>query len=256
LKKDNLSERYLSSLKTDKVGTAWQYIVREEKRKEEEDDPYWQDLNLSLKETIIKPVDISLAKEIIEEYEWLGCMPAIVIHCYGIFFGDVCGGVVVFSTEYAENLGVWDKYGYTGKMILLSRGVCLHWTPKNTNSKLIMGAIRQLPKKFEVITATVDALAGEIGTIYQACNFHYVGVMRKSKTRLAVIIDGKLYGSRSMRAKFGTQKRSIILKKHSDAKFIKQKSKERYFLFRGKDKERHLDSISHLIKPYPKRKNE
>jgi hypothetical protein len=42
-------------------------------------------------------------------------MPAIVKYCYGIFFGDICGGVVVFSNEYSENTGVWDKYEFTNK---------------------------------------------------------------------------------------------------------------------------------------------
>lgn len=197
------------------------------------------------------------AKEIIEKYEWLGCMPAVNKYAFGIFFGDLCGGVVVFGPEYSENLGVWDKYGFTGKMLLLSRGVCLHWTPKNTNSKLIMGAIKFLSPKYEVITCTTDHLAGEVGTIYQACNFHYVGAMREngkgSKERLGVIIDGKLYGSRAIRSKVGSQKKEAILKLYPTAKFIKQKSKHRYFLFVGKNKHKHQKSIEHLIKPYPKR---
>jgi len=127
--------------------TAWQYLKRVEKAKEEQSHPYWEHLDLNLKNAEVRQVDRQLASKIITEYEWLGCMPAISQYYYGIFFEDICGGVVVFGAEYSENTGVWDKYGFTGKMILLSRGVCLHWTPKNTNSKLIMGAIKLLPKK-------------------------------------------------------------------------------------------------------------
>jgi len=251
----NIADRYIESSEKDGVGTAWQFAVREEKAVEEAENPYWKDLNLSLKNAVVKEIDRSLAKDIIETYEWLGCMPAISQYYYGIFFDGVCGGVVVFGTEYAENTGVWDKYDFTGKIILLSRGVCLHWTPKNTNSKLIMSAIKMLPEKYEVVTATVDSMAGEIGTIYQACNFNYVGIMRKTKSRSGFILDGKLYGSRSIRAKFGTQKKERLLELRPDIQFIKQVSKSRYFMFRGRHKKTHLSAIKHLIKEYPKRKS-
>jgi hypothetical protein len=99
---------------------------------------YWDDLDLELSHSVVKPISFKTAKVIIEEYEWLGCMPSIVWYCFGIYFSGVCGGVVVFGPEYSENLGVWDKYDYTGKMILLSRGACIHWTPKNTASRLII----------------------------------------------------------------------------------------------------------------------
>lgn len=161
----------------------------------------------------------------------------------------------MFAQEYAENLGTWDKYQWTGKIILLARGVNMHFCPKNANSHLIMESIKMLPEKYKVVTCTVDELAGEIGTIYQSCNFDYVGVLRKVKTRTGCIIDGKLYGSRSLRQKFGTMNRDEILAIHPDAKFIQQKSKARYFHFRGDKRERRENrkKIRHLIKPYPKR---
>lgn len=166
------------------------------------------------------------------------------------------GGVTVFSQEYAENMGVWDKYGYTGKIILLARGVNLHFCPKNANSHLIMESIKMLPPQYQVVTCTVDALAGEVGTIYQSCNFVYVGVMRKGKDRTGCVIDGKLYGSRALRQKFGTQKKEIILERCPNARFVKQKSKGRYFYFRGDKKQRResYKSIEHLVTEYPKRK--
>lgn len=253
-----------STLHSDIIGEAWQYQVRKQKALEESVNPYWENLDLTLSNSIVRPIDVKLAKRIIEEYEWLGCMPAIVNYCYGIFFRDivtgeeVCGGAVVYGKEYAENLGVWDKYGYTGKLLLLARGVCLHWTKKNTNSRLIMESMKLLPPEYEVITCTTDNLAGEVGTIYQACNFDYVGVMRKGKERTGCVIDGKLYNSRSLRAKFGHQRKKDILEMYPNAKFIKQKSKDRYFYFRGdkRTRRRNRAAIEHLIKPYPKRTTE
>jgi len=259
---DELKPDYSKPLQ-DSIGEAYQYKIRLKKAEEEAKNPYWLNVDLDLSKAIVKPVDKALAKKIIEEYEWLGCMPAISMFCYGIFFGDLCGGVVVFGTEYSENLGCWEKYGYVGKLLLLNRGVCLHWTPKNTGSKLIMRAMKMLPEKYEVITVTTDHLAGEVGTIYQACNFHYIGSMRdsnpnvKSKNgdRFGVIIDGKLLSARACRAKFGSQKKADILKHHPDAQFVKQKSKHRYFFYRGNKEtsEKNRKAMEHIIKPYPKR---
>ena len=145
------------------MGTAHQKIIRDRKAESDKINlfgSYWEELDLDLKKAVVKPIDIRSTKKMVEEYEWLGCMPTIVWYCFGIYFDGVCGGVVVFSPEYIENLGKWDKYDYTGKIILLSRGVCLHWTPVNTNSKLIMSAIKMLPKKYKVITATTDHFIG------------------------------------------------------------------------------------------------
>lgn len=249
------------------IGIAHQKIIREEKAitdKKELFGAYWDNIDKDLSKTVVRPINMITAKAMVEEYEWLGCMPAVSWFCYGIYFGDYCGGVVVFGAEYIENLGRWDKYDYTGKIILLSRGVCLHWTPINTNSKLIMTAIKMLPEKYKIVTATTDHLAGEIGTIYQACNFYYVGSMRdanpnipnsKNGDRDGWIIDGKLYGARALRLKFGTTKIEDLNERCRNVKKVKQNSKHRYFLFRGSKSEQkyHKQKIEHLIKEYPKR---
>jgi len=231
-----------------------QYIRRLEKAEEDKHNlfgAWWEDIDTAFAKAIVREIDIVTAKAVIEDYEWLRCMPAVIWHCYGIYFDNrACGGAVVFGPEYSENLGVWDKYGYTDKLILLSRGACAHWTPRNTASYLISRAVKLLPRKYKVVTATVDSLAGEIGTIYQACNFIYVGRMRATPTRSAWKLDGRLIGSRSMRAKLGHQRRNEIPLEH-----IEQVSKERYFYFRGSSRERRLlrETISHLEKSYPKR---
>lgn len=243
------------------VGKAHQRIVREEKALTEPTP----DIDLSPSNAVVRPISREEAKKIILEYEWLGCMPAIAKYFYGLFFGDHLAGVTVFGTEYSENLGCWDKYGFTGKMILLARGACVHWAPKFSGSMLIRKSIDLLPPQFEVVTSTVDELAGEVGTIYQACNFHYVGVIRDKNpniknaggSRFGVLIDGKLYGARSIRAKIGSQRKADILKAFPDSKieFINQKSKARYFCFRGskKNQKQHFKAIQNIIEPYPKR---
>jgi hypothetical protein len=239
---------------------AYQRIIREEKSK---DSKEVIPKKVCIKKAVVKEVSREQAKEIIEEYEWLGCMAAVNWFYYGIFFEGICGGVVIYGQEYIENLGKWDKYGYTGKIILLNRGACVHWAHPHSASKLIRQSMKMLPEKYKVITATVDDLAGEIGTIYQACGFHYIGSMRdnnpnlrsKKGDRSAWLINGKLYGARALRQKHGTTKLGILEQHYPDIKRVKQNSKSRYFAFRGskKDKKELKKAIESFIKPYPKR---
>ena len=251
------------------VGQAHQSLMRQEWAEIERKNLGFQPKDVSLDSAVIRPIERRDAKPVIEQYEYLKCMPAISTHHFGIYFdtpaGERLGGVLVYSPDYAKNLGHWDKYGYTDNMLLLSRGVCLWWTPHNTASYFISRANRWLRDNtdFRVITATVDAMAGEVGTIYQSLNWNYVGSMRranpnikvKTRSRFGVIIDGKLYGSRAIRSKIGSQRKAEILKRWPDAQFVKQREKDRYFTFLGTKREKRelRKSIEHLILPYPKR---
>lgn len=244
---------------------AYQYKIRKEKERTEKLD---FDINLvNLKNTKIKRIDKPTATKIVLEYEWLRSMPFANKYFFGIYFivneREYLGGVLVFGNEYSENTGAWAKYGFENKMLLLSRGVSLWWTPKNTASFFISRALKWLKEntKYRIITATVDKAAGEVGTIYQSLNWHYIGLMsgnyhgNKMATRFGVIIDGKLRFSRWMRNKIGSIRREEVLKHYPDAIFVPQYRKERYFYFIGgrNENKKYYNSIKHLIQPYKKR---
>lgn len=258
------------------VGKAHQRVIRERRAQATDDlfGAWWKGIDTDIATATIQPISRSLCQEIILEYEWLGCMPAVTWFHFGIFFGRHCGGVVCYGPEYSENLGIqareqgrkcadWSKYGYEGRMILLSRGACTHWAHPHSASKLIRGSMKLLPEKYEVVTATTDEAAGEIGTIYQACGFHYVGSMRDANpnvtsTRLdrdAWKVGDKLYSMRSIRAQIGNCRQEDILARWPNAVRVRQHSKHRYFAFRGNKRVQrtHLEAIQHLVKPYPKR---
>jgi hypothetical protein len=97
----------------------------------------------------VRPIPLADARAVIERHEWLGTMPAVARYAFGLFFGDRLGGAVVYGDEYAENRGVWDRYGFTGRVIALLRGACLPWAHPHAASKLIRGvdgaAARALP---------------------------------------------------------------------------------------------------------------
>ena len=83
---------------------AHQRIVRERKEIEDADNVFgkwWEDIDVDIKKSVVKPVERKQAQEVIEQYEWLGCMPAMVKYCFGIFFENNLGGVVVYSHEYS-----------------------------------------------------------------------------------------------------------------------------------------------------------
>ena len=192
---------------------------------------WWEFINTDISKSEIREIDYKTCEKIILDYEWLRCMPAVVWYMYGIYFDNNLGGVVCYGPEYSENLGIqareqgrkcadWSKYGFENKMILLSRGACVHWAHPHAASKLIRSSMKLLPNKYEIVTCTVDEAAGEIGTIYQACGFHYVGSMRESNAnvkssymdRAAWLIDGKLWPARSVRAICGSTKLEDIKK--------------------------------------------
>lgn len=244
---------------------AHQYKIRVDKSKNEKIDFDLSDVMLN--NTTFEIIDKQTAKEVIVEYEWLKTIPHQTSFHFGLYFNinnkKYLGGVLIYSEDYAQNTGVWDKYGFGDKLILLSRGVCLWWTPKNSASYFISKSIKWLKDntKYRIVTATVDPNAGEIGTIYQSLNWVYVGLMRgnynnnKESKRFSVLINGKLRYSRSIRKEFGSMKQDVILKKYPNAEFLPQYRKRRYFYFfdTKQNNKIYRNNIGFLIQPYPKR---
>jgi predicted nucleic acid-binding Zn ribbon protein len=197
----------------------------------------------------VRPITVAEAKAIIEQYE---LMAAVCRFSFGIFFGDRCGGAVVYGDEYGENLGIWDRYGYRGSIIALLRGACVHWAHPHSASKLIRRSMDLLPPRYAVITATVDAKAGEVGTVYQAAGFDFVGTMQKGG-RAVVRLNGKYVSERQAGRLAGTQGPRALARLGFDAISVPRRA--RYFAFRGDrhERERNRSAIAHLLQPYPKR---
>jgi hypothetical protein len=210
-------------------------------------------VSLDIGAAAVRPISVAQARAVIERYEYLGSMPAAIRFCFGIFFGDHLGGAVVYASEPGENLGIWTAYGYSGKIITLARGACLPWAPPHAGSKLIRRSMRLLPARYTVVTATVDGTAGEIGTLYQAVNFHFVGVLAPGGRVLIRNGDGTTLSGRSARHRFGTESVTILRALGVEAMLVPRRA--RYFAFRGaaREKKRLRRAIAPLIKPYPKR---
>lgn len=237
-------------------GTAWQKQLRDRFELEGMPDvPH-----LDLKKAEIRRVSSHLASQIILKYEWLGTMAYTNRH-YGIFFGDYCAGVCCVSA------GGGTASVYTHKMFnlphtqlaTLARGACVHWAPPGTNSKLVSWTCRLLAQDTpcKVLIAYADTDAGEIGTIYQACNWIYIG--RGAATRQWVAPNGRVYDQKlpynlSARGKFEKPRKHYV-KELLRAGWREQMSnpKHRYVQILDRSDKSLVSLVEGMRKEYPKR---
>lgn len=113
--------------------------------------------------------------EFIERHEWLGKMPMAITHRFTARYKGVLAGVIVMATPNAFSNLLGE--GTRDLEKLIARGACISWSPANTASWLISKSIDYMVSNtdFRVFTAYSDPDARELGTIYQACNFFYLG---------------------------------------------------------------------------------
>jgi len=117
----------------------------------------------------------SRIKKFIEKYEWLGKMPNRPTHRFVAMYGDEIGAVIIMATPNSFSKILGENTKNIEKLI--SRGANAHWTPKNLSSSLITWSIKWMVNNtnFRLFSAYSDTEAKEIGTIYQSCNFIYLG---------------------------------------------------------------------------------
>lgn len=133
--------------------------------------------HLDVKHAVIREISRRLAAQIVLKYEWLGTMFPAINRSYGIFFGNFCAGVTTFSVAGFALPSLCKTFGVSNSdLAYLARGACVHWAPVGTNSKLISWSCRLETKRgSKIAVAFSDTDAGEIGTVYQASNWIYVG---------------------------------------------------------------------------------
>jgi hypothetical protein len=116
-------------------------------------------------------------KRFIETHEYLGKLPNRPTHRFIARTksrGEI-GGVIIMAVPNTFSLLLGEDYKNREK--LLSRGACISWAPKHLGSWLVMESVRWMAKNtdFCIFTAYSDPEAKELGTIYQACNWVYLG---------------------------------------------------------------------------------
>jgi hypothetical protein len=245
-------------------GKAHQRLIREEQARIEGGENlfgnYWEGINTDISNAVIKQISYTEAKTIILKYEWLGTMGSGISHCYGIYFdgqlaGCVCLGVMIGIGGYHGFVG--EKYKKKG--IQLSRGACVHWAHPHSASRLIGYALKDLKGKgYKFVIAFSDPDAGEIGTVYQATNWNYLGFGKYTGYNL-IWPGGDLYmNDRGFRTKNkGGINVDVFLKENPHLGLTKKpvfpKARYMYLLGSKKEKKEMMKVLKSRIKPYPKR---
>jgi hypothetical protein len=222
---------------------------------------------VDIKEAKCREVSYETAKKIILQYEWLGTMGTTQMH-YGIYFDGLCAGVICFGYFQAMNTNNDGGHPYapyvgslSDKGIQLSRGATTHWAHEHSGSKLIAYGLQQMAKKgYKYVIAFSDPEAGEIGTLYQATNWYYLGfsntrhydIYHKDKRR------GLFMNDRDFHKKFGFSGRRQMTEWVQDRPHlivVERRPKARYIKLLGSktDKKVMMSVLKPKIKPYPKR---
>lgn len=215
--------------------------------------------NLKPKKSRVRPVTRQIASKIIMKYEWLGTMSATSYH-YGIFFGGFyCAGVCcVGGGNCVGGTNVHSPFGIErSDLLILARGACVHWAPKGTNSRLIAMTCKLLEqeKRGKLLIAYSDLDAGEIGTVYQASNWTYIGAGSSTEQWVApngAVHDAKHPANLALR-KGGTRAMWVKRLKASGWRTQASNPKHRYVKVIDRKDERLKEVVSRMEKPYPKR---
>lgn len=152
--------------------------------------------NPTLDAAQVVEVSPKTAAAIILEYEWLGTMPQAIKKCFGIYWSGILGGSIVFAEKPGANRPSNKISVIPEDSLYLARGACAHWTPKNSASFFITRACRMIGGNLTVL-AYSDSMAGEVGTIYQALGWYYIGPSQGGSH--GFLVDGRRVGTRSLR---------------------------------------------------------
>ena len=116
-------------------------------------------------------------RDFIIRHEFLGCLPNRPTHRFTARLketGELAGVVVMAVPNTFSHL-----IGKENKNIvkLVSRGASISWAPKNLGSWIVSRSSKWMVQntEFRCFEAYSDPLAKELGTIYQALNWTYLG---------------------------------------------------------------------------------
>lgn len=224
-----MENEYLNRLNNYNKNHCWQYEIR--LQKEKEDRKFIKNkFNIDIEDIKISDFEFNFielkneknnAVEFIKRYEWLGTITQYSTHYFGAYYKGVLGGVLIFSMPNAFSKLLGDNTKDLERLI--SRGACASWTPKGLASCFLMWCIKWMVKntQYRLFTAYSDPIAKELGTIYQACNFYYLGKQSGTNIRYINPYTGKIVSDRFFRQRTAYKKYAKELNIKWDKKWEK-----------------------------------
>ena len=197
---------------------CWQYEIRLNNLKEDLEisnltEEYVSNLRVS-------DFDFSIAKtkkeelhirNFIERHEWLGKACGFSKYYFQAHHKGILSGVVIMGIPNAFNylLGKDNR----NLEILINRGACISWSPQNLASSLLSYSIKWMAKNtnYRLFTSYSDPLAKELGTIYQACNFYYLGNNYGAKKKYVQPYNANMVSDRWFRTRCAYKNYAIDL---------------------------------------------
>jgi len=181
------------------------------------------------------------------------------VYHWGAFNNGMMVACVSFgSAGFALHRGIFAEASssYDLRVYQLTRGGTAPIAPKCTGSWIVsrgLNAIRKLRGDC-IIVAYSDPLFNEIGTIYQAANFIYIG-KTNPKGQSDYIINGIEMSGWKVRKKFGTRDMKVLTKIDPDIIRNPLNPKYRYVYFATESvvQKKLKSDFRHLIQPNPKR---
>lgn len=203
-------------------------------------------------------VDAKFARPYIATFHYSGSLPDSSKYIYAGYLGNKLCGVIVYGMGAGKNQ-------YTsiipeiqnGQYVELTRLWCANDMPKNTESKIVSESLKKLPPEIKLVISFADSSKGHSGTIYQATNWHYLGINNGGK--VLITEDGTEQHTRLL----GIYKtRHPELKKKTNDEIMEmygwtygaagKKNRYVYFLGDKKTKKTMYKQIKERILPYPK----
>jgi DUF3102 family protein len=135
---------------------------------------------------VIGRIDAKEASAFIKRYEWLGTVGRPIAR-YCARHAEVAA-VALFGRPAVQSAAICreikdisnqsdDDRAYLRTVVCLERGACAHFAHPHTASWFIPRVLKLAHAEhgWQIFYAYSDTDAGEIGTIYQACNWLYIG---------------------------------------------------------------------------------
>lgn len=207
----------------------------------------------------LKRISKEIAFSFYMKYEHLGNCGLGVWH-YGLYDSEMLLSVVSFGTvnfnpQRSKVSRTANQFNL--RIIQLTRGGTRFDAPKSTPSKTIALALKEIKKDIGpvLIIAYSDTGWNEIGTIYQASNFMYLG-MTNPKGQANYYIDGKFMSGWSVRKRFGTRDLKILQNVVGSVSRIQLTPKHMYLFVNANRrlKKKVISDIQPICQAYPKRK--
>jgi len=192
---------------------CWQYDIRVNNLKDDlKECGFTEDYTKQLRVSdfdfvnITDKKDHAELKKFIERHEWLGTLSQYTTHWFACYHKDNIAGVILFNMPNAFSKILGDDTKHLERLI--SRGACISWSPKNLASSFLMWCIEWMVQntQYRLFTAYSDPIAKELGTIYQACNFYYMGQTSGTTTRYINPYTGKVVSDRFFRVRSAYKK--------------------------------------------------